>query len=134
MRFSRVAGFLSVLFAFGLALPGGSAASSYTDEIQAAGQMALENERADVRLSKHSIEIWGMPLAIHGSAARKHVRFACWALHLDGDRRAIFLEKGMPTFRHRENDQDRVTEHWTYLCDDVTYIFSGDRLLKKQPY
>jgi len=104
------------------------------DEIRAIRAHAMEDASAAGRLSKHSIEIHGQVLAVDGKAARKHIRFACWALQLDGDRLAIFREKGMPTFRHRENDQDRITEHWTYLCDDVTYVFRGDDLSRIEPY
>jgi hypothetical protein len=138
MRFIRLVRFCVVALALSVgvlvSLPDVASAGRALDEIGAIRGMELEDGAMDNRLSKHSIVIHGQTLAVHGEAARKHVRFACWALQLEGDRLTIFREKGMPTFRHRENDQDRVTEHWTYLRDDVTYVFRGNDLSRVEPY
>ena len=86
-------------------------------------------------LRKHYVEVSpGVFIAVKGKRERRQIRHARLRKGYAGDRATIYGREGFPTFRHRENDGGIRTEHWTYLQGQVTYIFSGDRLVAVRPF
>ena len=86
-------------------------------------------------LEKHRVQVApGVVLGVHGKRARKNVRFARLRLGYEGDKRTVYAERGWPRYRHRENDQDIITEFWTYPEAHITYVFRGNELIRTQSY
>lgn len=71
---------------------------------------------------------------VHGKQERKQVRYANLRLRLAGDRQAVFDSRGWPTYRTLEDYAGQRTERWTYADEKITYVFAGDRLLRRESF
>lgn len=76
----------------------------------------------------------GVFILVHGAGGRAYARYARLISRLEGDRLITYQMLGFPPYRHRENQQDIVTEHWTYPERGITYIFCGDQLVGTRGY
>lgn len=76
----------------------------------------------------------GVFLLVRGAHGRAYARYARLIEGLEGDRRTTYEMYGFPPFRHRENEQDIVTEHWSYPERDITFVFCGDTLIGTRSY